>query len=557
MNIRMKRLISALLCVTVIFGFCACSKDSSEPETPVANGSDTGEKKQVSYDTPAQSYQKNETVYVNLAPNGEVKSKIVTDWLHTDKAETYIDDVSDLANIKNVKNDVEPVSGKDGKIRWNMETTDLYYRGTSENELPVDIKINYFLNGKEMSADEIAGKKGQVKITVDINNTSSQTVKINGKDATVYTPFIVAGGCILQEDTFSSLSVENGKTIGDGTKEIALMVGAPGLKESLNLNEEILKQIGDFDFSSNYTITAETNSFELSNMIFAVIPLSAVETGIKNTLPATVGDIKQTLTKVQALVDKFNSLNLNELLGTLFSNTGKLTELTGSISEVTKLYNDNKALINVLEKYMTEENLNKVKKLVDDTKGVDLDEVTRLLSNPVLQIFFKQLPSIVSDIQAVTPITEGLEKDLSDPAVKKALDNLPQTLETLKGLKNQLDNNKELFDTLQKKLDGDTIKSIQSLMTSLNDIIGESFIDEYVSLVDDADDLVQRAQAWIKAGRDYSIFTKADSMAQTSVMFVYETAAVSAPKKEETSAPTEKEKDKSITAWFKKLFNKD
>ena len=275
-----------------------------------------------------------------------------------------------------------------------MESTDLYYRGTTDKELPVNFKITYYLDGKETEAKDIAGKKGQVKMVVTVNNESKKTVKVSGKDTTIYTPFIVAGGMILPEDNFSNVTIENGKTIGDGTKEIALMVGAPGLKESLNLSDEMLKQLGDFNFSNTYTITADTEKFELSNMIFAVLPLSAIESSVENNLPNTVSDVKNTLNEVQAVIDKFNSMNATELINKLFSNTDNLTELASSVSDVTKLYNDNKALLDVLEKYMTKENIAAIEKLIADTDDTDLEQVAKLLNNPILQKFFKQLPTL-------------------------------------------------------------------------------------------------------------------------------------------------------------------
>lgn len=554
MNTYMKRILAVIISVAIILGLCACEKkETTKEENPVNNSDTTDEKKPVSYDTAAESYNKNETVYINMNADGDITSKIVTDWIHTDKAETYVDDISDLGDIKNVKNDVKPVIGKDGNVRWNMQSTDLYYRGTSEKELPVKIKINYFLDGKEVKAKDIAGKKGQVKMVVSFNNESAKNVKVDGKDTKIYTPFIVAGGMILQESQFSNITVENGKTIGDGTKEIALMVGVPGLKESLSLDEKILKQLGDFDFSNTYTITADTEKFEVSNMVFAVLPLSAIESEIQSTLPATLDEVKSTLSQVQGIVDKFNSLNLTQLMNTLFSNSDKLIELTSSISEVTKLYNDNKALIDVIGKYMTEENINNIKKLTEDTKDVNLDEVTRLLSNPVLQVFFKQLPTIAQDVQALTPLAEGLKKDLSDPAVKKAIDNLPQTLETLKKLQKEVDANQELFKTLENSLDSKTIASLQELMKSLDGMLKDDTVEKYLNLAGGADSLILRVKEWVKAGQQYNLFTKAGKNAKTSVMFVFETESINAPVEKKTKVETT-EKDKS---WFKKLFDKN
>lgn len=556
MKNNLKKIMCVLLCASMLASFSACSKkgdNGTEEETTAPNQST---ETKVSYDTAATSYKKNETVYVNLASDGQVTSKIVTDWLHTDKAQTYIDDKSDLSDIKNVKSNVAPVKNKDGSYRWNMESTDLYYRGTTKKDLPVNFNITYYLDGKQTTAEKIAGKKGQVKMVITVNNESKKTVKIDGKDATIYTPFIVAGGMIIPEDKFSNVSVENGKTIGDGTKEIALMVGAPGLKESLNLSDDMLKQLGDFNFSNTYTITADTEKFEITNMIFAVLPLSAIEAGIENNLPNTVSDVKNTLNEVQAVLDKFNSMNATELINKLFSNTDNLTELASSVSDVTKLYNDNKALLDVLEKYMTKENIAAIDKLIKDTDNTDLEQVAKLLNNPILQKFFKELPTLSKDMEAVMPIINGLSTDMQKPEVQKALNNLPQTIETLKKLKTTLDKNQDLFNTLGTTLDDDTMASLKGIISSLDKILSENDLEAYAKLADDADDLIARAKAWIEAGQKYDIFTTKGAASSTSVMFVYETAAISAPT-EEVKEEAETVEENAILAWFKKLFKKD
>ena len=556
MKNNIKRIISVLLCASMLTALTACSNKNEETEKDNTAPTENSQTAQVSYDTAASSYKKSETVYVNMSADGNVTSKIVTDWLHTDKAQTYIDDASDLAGISNVKSNTEPIKNKDGSYRWNMEATDLYYRGTTDKELPISFNITYYLDGKQTEPEKLAGKKGQVKMVITVNNLSKKTVKLSGKDTTVYTPFIVAGGMILPENSFSNINVENGKTIGDGTKEIALMVGAPGLKESLNLSDEMLKQLGDFNFSDTYTITADTEKFELSNMIFAVLPLSAIESGIETTLPNTVSDVKNTLSEVQAILDKFNSMNATELINKLFSNTDNLTELASSVSDVTKLYNDNKALLDVLEKYMTTENLAAIEKLIEDTDDVDLQQAAKLLNNPILQKFFKQLPALSKDMEAVMPIITGLSEDMQKPEVQKALNNLPQTIETLKKLKTTIDKNQELFDTLGETLDDDTIASLKGIMGSLETLISENDLEAYSKLADNADELIARAKQWIEAGKEYDIFTTKGKASSSSVMFIYETAPVSAPV-EEVKEEAETVEENAVLKWFKNLFKKE
>lgn len=556
MKNKLKKLLSLLLVAAMVIIMSACGKEETTPASTDTQSEETPE--QVSYDTAAENVKKSETVYVNLDPDGNITGKVVTDWLHTDKAETYIDDVSNLENIVNVKSNILPIKSDDGTLRWNMPTTDLYYRGTTDRELPISFGIDYYLDGKKLSAQEIAGKKGHVKIVVTMNNSSLKEVTVGGKKETIYTPFIVAGGLVLSESSFSNVNVENGKTIGDGTKEIALLIGTPGLKESLKLSDELLKQLGDFDFSSTYTISMDTEKFEISNMLFAVLPLSAIITGIGDTLPGTVADVKDQLGKIQTVIDKLNSMNVAELMTNLFSNTDKLSELTASISKVTTVYNNNKALLDVIEKYMTEENMSALKKFVNDTKDVDLDEVIDLLSNPVLQRFFKQLPTLANDMKAVEPIIKGLSDDLSDPAVKKAVDELPQTVATLKELKETLDSNQELFEVLGNTFDEKTMTDLEEIMDSLDGMIDKDTISKYAGLIDNADELIERVQEWIKAGKEYNLFTVAKDKAETSVMFIYETSPINAPsEKVESSEDESGLSENPIKTWLKNLFKND
>ena len=85
---------------------------------------------------------KEETVYVNATAEGEVKDITVSDWLkNSGSADGDVSDVSDLEGIKNVKGD-ETFTQDGENVTWNTDSSDIYYQGTSNKELPVDMKIN-------------------------------------------------------------------------------------------------------------------------------------------------------------------------------------------------------------------------------------------------------------------------------------------------------------------------------------------------------------------------------------------------------------------------------
>ena len=117
--------------------------------------------------------------------------------------EDVIVDKSDLKDIKNVNGD--ETFTKDGEnIKWEAKGNDIYYQGTTEKETPVNVKITYYLDGKEMTADEIAGKSGKVTVRFDYTNNEKVKADINGAEEEIYVPFIAVSGMILNDD-FSGL----------------------------------------------------------------------------------------------------------------------------------------------------------------------------------------------------------------------------------------------------------------------------------------------------------------------------------------------------------------
>ena len=134
---------------------------------------------------------KEETVYVNATAEGEVKDITVSDWLkNSGAADGDVSDFSDLEGIKNVKGD-ETFTQDGDKVTWSTDSSDIYYQGTSSKELPVDMKIQYYLDDKAITPDELAGKSGHLRMEVTYTNKSKKTVKVDKKNVEVYSPFVM------------------------------------------------------------------------------------------------------------------------------------------------------------------------------------------------------------------------------------------------------------------------------------------------------------------------------------------------------------------------------
>lgn len=264
---------------------------------------------------------KNETVYVIADASGAAKKIIVSDWLKGVDTKGNIKDVSNLKDVKNVKGDETYTVNEDNAYEWAAKGDDIYYQGTGTTELPVKLKLSYKLNGKTVSADEIAGKSGKVTIRIDYENTQKEKVKINGKTEEVNVPFLMLSGMILDDDKFKNVEVSNGKAINDGTRTIVAGFALPGMQDSLDIDKDKM-EIPDY-----VEITADTTDFELSttmtvamNDIFNDVDFSKVDD--------KVDELKDSLDELEDAAEQLvdGSSQLYDGIGTLLDKSGTLIE---------------------------------------------------------------------------------------------------------------------------------------------------------------------------------------------------------------------------------------
>ncbi len=214
---------------------------------------------------------KEETVYLISDANGSVQQTIVSDHLvNADKKDT-LDDKSSLSDIKNVKGD-ETFTESNGSLTWDAKGNDIYYQGTTTAEAPVSQKVTYYLDGKEIKAEDLAGKSGKVTIRFDYTNHTTYTETIDGEEVTVNVPF-AAISAVLLNDGFSNVEVTNGKLVDTGSGKMVVGYAVPGLAESLQLEDsdledlnipeyvEISADVEDFSMNVAMTVVANAGNF--------------------------------------------------------------------------------------------------------------------------------------------------------------------------------------------------------------------------------------------------------------------------------------------------------
>ena len=255
---------------------------------------------------------KDETVYVKVDDAGNQKDVTVSDQLKNISSIGTIDDVSDLKDIKNVKGD-ETYSENNGKLVWQGDKKDICYQGTTTKKIPVGMKVTYELDGKKVSADDLEGKSGHLKIHYEYQNTSADSGK--------YTPFFMATGLLMDGEKFSNVTVDNGKVISDGDRNIVIGMGLPQLKEQLT---SVSSKVDDLDIPDSFTVEADVTDYEKVEAV--TVATNEVFNEVDTDKFDSLDELKDSMKDLQDASNKLvsGSGELKDGLDTLLSSSGTL-----------------------------------------------------------------------------------------------------------------------------------------------------------------------------------------------------------------------------------------
>ena len=212
--------------------------------------------------------EKTETVYSVLNSDGSISDTIVSSWLHDEDGINNIKETLNLKDVKNIKSNEKP--SKDGNTyTWNAKGNDVYYEGTATKQLPVSVKIRYELDGQEMSAKDMEGKSGHLKLMISFTNNYSQVKNINGKSIVIHPSYLAGGMLNMSTGKFSNVKCESGKIVNDGTNEMLAFANIPGLNETLKSAglDKVNDQLG---ISDDVTVEADVNDFDLGSIMIGM-----------------------------------------------------------------------------------------------------------------------------------------------------------------------------------------------------------------------------------------------------------------------------------------------
>ena len=418
--------------------------------------------------TDTQDVYKEETVYVNADATGNSDEVTVSDWLkNSGSVSGNLTDESILKEIKNVKGD-ETFTENGDQLTWNTAGEDIYYQGTTDKELPVSVKLTYFLDGKEVKPDELKGKSGHLKIQVQYTNNEKKTVTVDGKEEEVYTPFVMMTGMILPNETFSNVTIDNGKVISDGSRNIVVGFGMPGLKDSLDLDEETTKEAEDkgVTIPENFEMEADVTDFTMSSTFTVALTDLLDDMDMDNIID------------VDSLKDSLNELEDAAL--ELVSGSGTLADGASTLADGVSSYTAGADELNAgIQKYLgsngelngsVTEYVNGVGKVVKGVK--DYTSGTNALANGVISYVAGE-QKIAAGAAQLSQLSKGLEQvQTAVDTLSKAADGKGEATDDLVIAANQLAaGTKQLQAVLGSEEVTALLTQVNAMVTTGNELI--------------------------------------------------------------------------------------
>ncbi len=538
----------------------------------------------VTYPIGTLALTKNETVYTKLNEDGSVKTVFVNNQILNTKKLTTLEDYSELENILNI-NDASTFKKDGNKLTWQTLGNDIFYEGTTNKKLPINLDITYKLDGKEKKVSEMLGQSGKVTITLKYTNNLKNTVTIDGKKETLYTPFIVTLGTILDSKVNSNVKINNGKVIANGTKNIVVGMSLPGLYESLKLDE--LKGMNEV------TISYETTNFELASIYSVITPklidsddlkiftkmdsiyqnvdslqenMNKIEEGAKEVSNGS-NKLKEGLeSSIKSLTTTSDALTTEQLNGIKKETTAKVKETftkeyqdkiaSDTWNEVKNMINTDESSKKEIEKYVTEsvmnimgaylggsENLNYYGACLQGNEmacgaltqnGINLENAKLLQDTITKQVTDTALKT--SNFVAEN-VSKQVAISVSEKSALQTAENISQTLasEVANQVKDvSLNKIVSSLDTLYNGVSA-LDKGINDLYSGISTYNkeGTNKISELVNK--EIKPLTNKIKALKKLSDSYNSFTTNYKLTNSETKFVMVVDSVKAPKKEVTT----------------------
>ena len=178
---------------------------------------------------------KDENVYATLAEDGTVTGAYVVNE-YTSKTDGKITDYGDYSSVKNLTTN-ETIEQNGDQISVTVPKGKFYYQGNLKTtDIPWNISISYTLDGKKISAEDLAGKSGKLKIHISVKENTNC-------DSKFFDNYLLQATVVLDTEKCSNI-VATGATAGNVGEDRQLLYNIMAGQEK---DIEISADVEDFE----------------------------------------------------------------------------------------------------------------------------------------------------------------------------------------------------------------------------------------------------------------------------------------------------------------------
>ena len=175
---------------------------------------------------------KDENVYVNLNQDGSVDGIYVVNAYRLEQ-DTQIVDYGNYESVKNLSSDAE-IESRKGTVTVDAEAGEFFYQGNLRSkEIPWEISISYTLDGKKISAKELAGKNGRLKILIHIGQNDKA-------DAVFFENYLLQVTLTMDMERCSNLEAPGATVANVGTDKQLVYSILAGSEKDITVTADVL-----------------------------------------------------------------------------------------------------------------------------------------------------------------------------------------------------------------------------------------------------------------------------------------------------------------------------
>lgn len=163
------------------------------------------------------SVPKEEVIYATTDAQGKLSGMYVVNIFEGGE----ITDYGDYSDVK-ILNTTDEITLTEDKVTFSSDAEKVYYQGTLKNpSLPWNISVKYFLNDKECTPEEIAGKSGDIEITFHVSANESIS-------STFYDNYALQASLTLDTEKCKNIVAENATIANVGSSKQLTYTILPG-----------------------------------------------------------------------------------------------------------------------------------------------------------------------------------------------------------------------------------------------------------------------------------------------------------------------------------------